>query len=361
MDVDLLDAELDNFWLDKRSARELEVPLCVDLDDALVRTDILLEAFIALLKRNPLFLLAVPFWLRRGKAYLKQRIANNVELDVGALPYRAGLLQYLREQHLGGRHLVLVTTTNAKFARRIADHLGFFDQVLASDEQADLAGMKKLERLCALFGEKGFDYVGNVKLDFAIRENARRLILVNPEGGMRCATYRQPNIATMFEERRNRVLEYPRAMRLNQWGKNLLVFVPLLAVHEAVDLPRLGNVFLAFLAFSLCASSAYLLNDLFDLDADRRHASKKHRPFAAGTLPITHGALLVPLLLVPALAIAVRLPGAFVTVLAVYYVIAIAYSLRLKGMLVLDVLALVVLCALRIVAGGEAVSHMPPF
>ncbi len=361
MDVGLLDTELDSSWQDDRAGRELNIPLCVDLDGTLVRTDILFESFIALLKRNPLFLLAVPFWLTKGKAYLKQQIANRVELDVDVLPYREELLQYLREQRLSNRHLVLATATNAKFAQRVAEHLGLFDQVLASDEQTNLAGMKKLERLCALFGEKGFDYVGNAKVDLAIWENARRSILVSPEHGVRCAARRLTNIGAVFEERHNRALEYLRAMRLYQWVKNLLVFVPLLAAHEAADLSKLGNALLAFLVFSLCASSVYLLNDLFDLGADRRHATKKHRPFAAGTLSIAHGALLIPLLLMLAFAIAALLPGAFVAVLAVYYVVTLAYSLKLKSMLVLDVLALAGLYTLRIIAGGEAVSITPSF
>lgn len=361
MDVGLLDMELDSSWQVDRTGRELGVPLCVDLDGTLVKTDILIESFIALLKRNPLLLPVAPFWLMKGKAYLKQQIANHVELDVEALPYREELLQYLREQRLKGRHLVLATATNAKFAQRVAEHLGLFDQVLASDEQTNLAGLKKLERLCALFGEKGFDYVGNAKADLAIWENARRSILVSPERGVQCEARRLTNIGAVFEERRNHALEYLRAMRLHQWVKNLLVFVPLVAAHDVVDLPKIGNALLAFLAFSLCASSVYLLNDLFDLSADRRHVTKKQRPFAAGTLPITHGALLIPLLLVLAFAIAAQLPGAFVVALATYYGVTLVYSLKLKNMLVLDVLALAGLYTLRIIAGGEAVSITPSF
>lgn len=361
MDVDVFEGKPYAASSELAEDRDHAVPLCVDLDGTLVRTDILLESLFLFLKRHFLQIFLLPFWLWKGRAFLKQQIARKVEFEPSLLPYREDLLAYLREQRRAGRSLVLATACDAKLARQVAGYLGIFDEVLASDGMTNLSGARKADRLVEVYGERGFDYVGNDAADVPVWHRARRAIVVDAGAAVRRAAERNGNVAKFFEGRRGGFLEYLRAIRMYQWVKNLLIFVPLVAAHELTNLALLQKAFVAFLAFSLCASSVYLLNDLLDLEADRRHARKRFRPLAAGTVPIAHGVLLIPLLLGAAFGMGALLAGNFVSLLAVYWVITVAYSLWLKSLLVLDVLVLACLYTLRIIAGGEAVDIMPSF
>jgi 4-hydroxybenzoate polyprenyltransferase len=151
------------------------------------------------------------------------------------------------------------------------------------------------------------------------------------------------------------------AMRLYQWVKNLLIFAVLIANHTFTDLGGWTRTGLAFLAFGLCASSVYLLNDLLDLQLDRLHARKRERPFASGRLPLTLGLGLAALLLVIAAIIATFLPPLFVVVLATYFVTTSAYSLWLKRKVLVDVFVLASLYTLRVIAGAAAATIVPSF
>jgi 4-hydroxybenzoate polyprenyltransferase len=219
-----------------------------------------------------------------------------------------------------------------------------------------LTGRYKYERLKSAFGEKGFDYAGNSKADLAIWPHAGEAILVNPERGVRQAAERLTRVTYVFEAQGSRLTGYLKAMRLHQWVKNTLVFLPLALAHKLHEPALLLQATLGFLAFGLCASSAYLLNDLLDLPADRQHASKRHRPFASGSISIVHGAALIPGLLTAAIGVALWLPTAFLGVLGLYYAVTLAYSFSLKRVVMLDVLVLASLYSLRIIAGGAAVS-----
>lgn len=338
-------------------------PLCVDLDGTLIKTDLLVESFFLLLRKHPLVILLVPFWLLRGKARLKQELARRVELDVATLPYHPTFLAWLREQHAQGRRLALATSAAESFARQVADHLGIFSQMIATTADANLSGPCKAERLRDDFGERGFDYAGNGMVDVAVWAHARQAVLVNPARGVRERAVRITEIAAEFDDREGaRLTPWSKALRLHQWLKNVLVFVPLLAAHRAHESALLLQAGLAYLAFGLCASSVYLLNDLLDLPADRRHPRKQLRPFAAGALPVLSGTLAVPLLLVLAFLLAViALPPSFAGVLLGYYVLTLAYSLYLKQIVMLDGVVLAALYTLRIIAGAAATAIVPTF
>jgi len=333
-----------------------ELPLCVDLDGTLVRTDVLLESIFALLKQNFIYVLFLPLWLLKGKAYFKQQIADRVELDVEHLPYHDEFLDYLKQQKALGRHLVLATASNLKFAEQIALHLGLFETVLASDNQKNLSGRRKRQCLVDTFGESGFDYAGNAKVDLEVWSHAEGVILVTPEAGVQEQAERLGRIKKIFPGQQACVSTYIKAMRLHQWVKNLLIFVPLVLSHQIYDLTLLAQAILAFLTFGLCASSVYLLNDLLDLPADRRHPSKRDRPLAAGSLPIKQGALLIPVLLLIGFTIALALPVEFLLVLTLYFVVTLAYSVWFKQAALVDVLVLAALYTLRIIAGTAAVA-----
>ncbi|MCB1825973.1 MAG: UbiA family prenyltransferase [Candidatus Competibacteraceae bacterium] len=338
-------------------------PLCVDLDGTLINTDLLVESFFLLLGKHPLLVLFVPFWLLRGKARLKQELARRVEPDAATLPYHPAFLTWLRQQHAQGRRLVLATSAAESFARQIADHLGIFSQIIATTDDVNLSGSRKAERLCERFDERGFDYAGNGMVDVAVWGRARQAILVNPARGVREQAARVAAITAVFDDREGaRPTPWFKALRVHQWLKNVLVFVPLLAAHRIDEVALLFQAVLAYVAFGLCASSVYLLNDLLDLPADRQHPRKRLRPFAAGQLPVLAGAWLVPALLVLAFLLAgITLPPLFSSVLLGYYALALTYSLYFKQIVMLDAVVLAALYTLRIIAGATATGIVPTF
>lgn len=330
-----------------------KIPLCVDLDGTLVRSDTLWESLLRLFKQHPAQLLMTPLWLARGRAYLKQAIAQRTALDPVTLPYNAEFLQWLRLQKVAGRRLVLCTAADRKIAESVAAHLGIFDEVLASDGAHNLRGEAKCAELCKRYGERSYDYAGNDASDLAVWRSARQATLVTAP---RTLEIRAKNVATIekiFAGTPATTAAWIKAIRLHQWVKNLLIFLPPLLAHR-LDAAGLQNALLGFLAFGLCASSVYLLNDLLDLDADRSHPRKRDRAFASGTLPLSQGIAASLLLLALAFTVAVQLPIYFVAVLVFYTLTTLAYSLRLKRVTTLDVMLLAGLYTLRVIAGGAA-------
>jgi 4-hydroxybenzoate polyprenyltransferase len=301
----------------------------------------------------------VPFWLVRGKATLKQHLAQEAAPDKSTLPYRRDLIEYLEAAKRRGRPLVLATAADERIAQAVADHLGLFDAVFASDGIVDLKGESKRDRLIAEFGADGFDYVGSGGADRPVWASARKAILVRREAAFRADQADRSEIERVSEAPSADRFVYLEALRPHHWLKNVLVFLPLAAAHRLGEVDLLVQALLAFVAFGLCASSTYLLNDLMDLPSDRRHPHKKDRALASGRLPLVHALALMPLLLGGAIAVGLLLPWAFLAVLALYYVLTLSYSLRLKDMVILDVLAIAGLHALRVMAGCAAVS-LPP-
>jgi 4-hydroxybenzoate polyprenyltransferase/phosphoserine phosphatase len=335
------------------------LPLVVDLDGTLIKTDSLAESFLALMRQNPLYLFLLPFWLLRGRAFLKRQISQRVTLDVSLLPYHHELLDHLKLEHARGRQLVLATGTDERIAKQVASYLQIFDRVLASDGAINLSGQNKRTRLVAEFGEKYFDYAGNSRRDLAVWSSARKAILVNPTKSLSRAAAGVTEIEQVFPSRKRRLRLYLQALRLHQWLKNLLVFVPLVMAHRFFELDLLGRTFLAFLAFGLCASSVYLANDLLDLPSDRHHPRKRQRPFAAGELSPYWGLGLAPFLQGLSLLVSLLLPLPFLGMLVIYYVLNLAYSFYLKRIVLLDVIVLAGLYTLRVMAGSASISIWP--
>ena len=327
-------------------------PLVVDLDGTLLSTDLLHESVFALIRKSPGYLLCLPVWLLRGKARLKDEIARRVDLNISGLPFNEPFLAYLGEERARGRSLVLATASNQKFAQQIADHLGIFDAVIASDEKINLCGELKLAALRERFNATGFDYAGNGAVDRPIWRAARQATLVCSSPRVTRAVAKEATIERAFPQPRTTLLTYARALRLHQWLKNLLVFVPLVAALHFTDLASLTHLVIAFFAFGLCASSVYVLNDLIDLEDDRQHPRKRYRPFAAGELSIARGCTLIPMLLAGSVALSLLLPLEFLGVLGIYYATTLAYSFRIKQVEVLDILALALLYTVRLVGGG---------
>ena len=339
------------------SAQALSLPLCVDLDGTLIRSDVLLESLLLLVKANALYLLLAVFWLLRGgKAGLKAEIAARVTLNPAELPYNQELLAWLKSERAQGRSLWLCTAANEKLANSVARHVGLFDGVIASDSHNNLAGERKARQLVDRFGHGGFDYCGNERRDIAIWRWARGAIIVNAPAALARQVGADLSVLGTFPAAGSRLRAVVRALRPHQWAKNVLVLVPLFAAHRMGDPAALADAVLGLVAFCLCASSVYLLNDMLDLEADRAHARKSKRPFAAGDLSLAAGFALIPALLAGAVLIAAFLPEKFQWWLAAYYVLTAAYSFALKRLLLVDAVALAGLYTLRIIAGAGAAT-----
>ncbi|MCY6380029.1 UbiA family prenyltransferase [Hoeflea prorocentri] len=330
------------------------VPLCVDLDGTLVKTDTLWESLIGLLLKNPFLLFAAVAWIFRGKAVLKNEVAARIDRDASSWPYREEVIDFLKSEKQRGRYIVLATGAPEKVAQPIADHLGLFDEVLHTTSQVNLTAHRKRDKLIERFGAGGFDYVGDSRDDVAVFEAANRAILVAPDGT--ASRWADSHDADVLVESRMNLKLILKAMRVHQWLKNVLLAVPLVLLHELLNFGLLVSVITAFFSFSFAASSIYLFNDLTDLENDRLHHRKKNRPLASGALSIASGMKLASALLAGSVVLALFLPATYFGVLLIYIAATTAYSFVLKRKLLVDVFTLAGLFTLRIIAGAAAIQ-----
>jgi 4-hydroxybenzoate polyprenyltransferase len=329
--------------------------LVVDLDGTLCRTDTLHENILGALSRRPAHLPGILAALFSGKAAFKRRVAEAHVTPGAGLPYDEAVLDLVRDARARGRRTALVSASDQAQVDAVAEHLGLFDDAIGTgggDSEGNLGGAAKAAFLERRYGPRGFDYVGDAHTDLPVWSAARRAITVRaPEPLRRKVQARHDDVHHMGEAG-GRLRTAIEALRPHQWSKNVLVFLPMLAAHDASALPA---ALAAFVAFCLTASSVYLLNDLVDLQADRAHPRKRRRPFAAGRLPIAFGLVAAPALLLLAAAVAlIWTPPAFLGALAVYYLGTFAYSFWLKRKALVDVLTLAGLYTARIIGGAAA-------
>jgi 4-hydroxybenzoate polyprenyltransferase len=250
---------------------------------------------------------------------------------------------------------VLVTAADRSIAERVAQHLDLFDEVIASDGVRNLKGEIKSQELVKRFGRKGFDYVGNDRADLPAWREAHGIVTVNASRAISHAARKLGNVVAEFANQPPLFSTVLRAIRPHQWSKNLLVFVPLLTAKAFDEINAITGELCIFVSFCATASGIYLINDLLDLRADRRHATKKDRPFASGALPLTLGAWLAVALITIGIALAGAVGAGHI--IAIYAAISLSYSLKLKRFPLVDVFTLATLYTLRIVAGGVASHH----
>ncbi len=331
--------------------------LVVDLDHSLIRTDLLYETLFAGLAENPIGTLKALPAILQGRAALKRALALAARPRIAALPLNEVVVDVIHAARGRGERVVLVSASDDILVQQVAEGLGLFDEAHGSTPGRNLKGKGKAEFLAERFGARGFDYVGDSTVDVNVWRQARRAITVGATSGLR----RKAEAAALEAEHVDpppsalgKLSPYIETLRPHQWLKNMLVFVPPIAAHVA-SFGVLLSALIAFVCFSLTASSVYILNDLLDLSADRAHPRKRFRPFASGRIPIRHGMFLAPTLLITAFALALlTLPPEFAAVMFVYYVSTTAYSLLLKRKLVIDVITLAGLYTLRVMAGGMA-------
>ena len=340
---------------DLRPASSTNPPIVVDLDGTLVATDTLAESVLQLVKTSPARIAALPLWLASGKAGFKQALAKHSQISVATLPYNRELLDFLREEKANGRRIILATAAHKSIARRVAEHLEVFDDVIATSGGDNLKGERKLAAIEALVGNQ-FVYIGDHAADLPIWQRAQQAMLVAPRSGAGARLRREVTFAREFYGEGRVLPAWLHALRVHQWVKNLLIFVPLLTSFGFLDPGHVFTTACGFLIFSVAASANYILNDLFDLDSDRAHPRKRNRAFASGRIGVLHGAAVALCLLALALTAAPILSLKFALVLVAYLFITVTYSLALKRYVLIDVLTLGLLYTLRIIAGAAVIG-----
>jgi 4-hydroxybenzoate polyprenyltransferase/phosphoserine phosphatase len=333
-----------------RTAQEALPVLCVDLDGTLIRGDLLWECVLVLLKKRPATLLRLPFWLLQGRAFLKQQLAAHADLDAGRLPYRREVIELIQREKTAGRHIALVTAADRTLAELVAQHLGLFDEVYASDGRVNLKGVHKAAFLNSRFGESDFEYIGDSVDDLEVwRHAAAAYVVGSPARAERAAAL--TTVKVNIAEPPQSLQTWVNALRGHHWAKNLLLFLPLFLSHNLAFEPMLRTLG-GFVLYGLCASGLYILNDLLDLHSDREHPWKKERPFAAGQLSIPQGLQASFGLLSISLGVGFLLDIRFGAALFGYAAMTMLYSLYLKKIALLDVFVLSSFYSFRILAGA---------
>ncbi len=327
--------------------------IAVDLDGTLVLTDTLAESALRAFRRRWVTLFKCPFWLWRGKAYFKERLVDIGGIDASSLPYNESLVTYLRTQKQMGRSIVLATASDERIARSVADHLGFFDDIISSNGLLNMKGKTKTRELEKRFGTKNFSYAGNDASDLKVWERAASTLIVNATPSVARRARQLAPVEMEISMPTKRALTLLSAMRVYQWVKNLLVFAAPAAAHTLLQPDTFIPATLTFFAFCFSASGVYLLNDFIDVEADRKHSNKRKRPFASGVLPFSY-ALWAPVLFVAGILLAFATSGSTALAVLGYVVLTTAYSFALKTRPLADVFCLAVLYSMRLIAGGVA-------
>lgn len=334
---------------------KVDVPLVVDLDGTLIKTDMLLESLMHAVGNRKISLLELVRSLINGKSAFKVRLSEEFDFDPTTLPYRSEVIGLIENSNRLGREVVLATAAAPKIANAIAGHLRLFTKVYSSESTLNLSGANKARVLVKEFGEMGFDYVGDSAKDFPVWQVARNRYLTGHDRRAKKLFNRLYERVEIIESSEMKATSsWARSLRIHQWVKNLLVFAPAIAAHEFFNLSLTVNLLLAFFSFSFLASAVYLINDVFDLQNDRAHPTKSLRPIPKGRISIISALLVATILLVIALGVGLALPSEFAVILFSYFILTSLYTVWIKKLLLLDVITLAGLYTLRVVAGGMA-------
>ncbi len=333
-------------------------PLFVDLDGTFTKTDLLFESLIIAIKNNPLVIFMCLIWIFKGKQHLKHQLSLSTDVDIRSLPLNQEFYHFLKTEKHRGRHIVLATGSAERYAREIASSYAVFDGFISSNNDVNLTGKRKLEKIQET--NVVFSYAGNEKVDFHIFRSAKEKILVNPSPGTKKRA-KHLFIDKIFDDTDSHFKSWFAQLRIYQWLKNFLIFVPLLVSGNFTNTHEIFIVSVAFFAFGCLASSTYIVNDLIDLESDRQHPDKKFRPLASGLLSIKDAIAVSVLLFIVSLLLSLWIGHAFVIVVASYLFLTIFYSFQLKKFVAMDVIALALLYTLRILAGASAIDETPSF
>jgi len=334
---------------------QTQVPICVDLDGTLVSTDTLWECLVAAWRKNFWLPLLFPLWLLRGRAFLKYQAAKHADLDTLSLPYDLELVDWLSGQRKQGREIMLVTGSSEAVASKVAEDLGLFSEVISSTKSLNLSGPNKLKKLQERFAGQEFEYIGDSSADFPIWKHLGK---AHTRGASKRLTARlERNGIKVSAQGRHRSLSLKtvaRQLRIHQWAKNLLIFIPILASHRLANTTLVLKSLVAFAAFSFVASSFYVFNDLLDVRADRLHPQKRERPIASGQMSMNQAGVLLAITAAIGLSLAATVSLRFLGATLAYLAGTAIYSLYAKRLVLVDAFTLGMLYTVRVIAGGIA-------
>lgn len=355
---DFVEADNDEVLL--RHKADTLRPLVVDLDGTLIRSDLLIEAAFSELGQRPHAIVGMLRAMREGKSALKDHLSSAENFDPSTLPYDEVVLQYIRDARDAGRPVYLASASHESLVSAVAEHLDLFDGWFATNKTSNCSGRVKAKILVDAFGDKQFDYIGNDSADLEVWPHAAKCLAIRTNGKVGRTLARRFDDVEHLHHDQASWKDWARLMRVHQYAKNALVFVPLVT-SQVFELNALLTLIVAAIAFSLCASSVYILNDLVDIKDDRGHPTKRLRPLANGTIPLADAVMAVPILFGISIAIASSISLPFLGVLLGYYALTTAYSFVLKRMMIADVLALAGLYTIRVVGGSVALGVATSF
>jgi 4-hydroxybenzoate polyprenyltransferase len=332
----------------------MQIPLVVDFDGTLVRTDALHESLVQNLFRHPFRFARAILNLPRGKAAFKAVLAESYLFEAADLPYVTAVIEEIEKARSAKRRVVLASASNSKIVNRVAEYLGTFDEVIGSEEH-NLGGANKAEVLNARYGSKGYDYIGNSPADLAVWQHAKTAFVVSKKKSLIAKLQSQHTQVVVLPDPPKRII-WLRQLRVHQWLKNLLLGAPMAASFAASGIDNLDKLVLGFFSFSFIASSVYLMNDLLDLENDRAHHSKRERPLASGRISLLSGLATAILLMPLGLVMASFVGPGFLLITMIYLATTFAYSFWLKKAVIIDCLVLAFLYTIRVIAGALAVD-----
>ena len=334
---------------------DLSIPLVTDLDGSLIKIDSIFESTILCIKSNIFNIFLIPFLILKGKNHFKNFVTDHSSLDPSLFPYNSEVLNLLKENKAIGRRIVLSTATTENIAKSVSDHLNIFDEVIFSSRDHNNRANNKAQKLEELYGIKGYDYIGDSIADLQVFESCRKYYLVNAPIALKNKAYKlnQNLIIINSDEKQNSFANIIKELRVYQWIKNILIFLPFLLAHDLKNFNSIFNNIIGFVSFSFIASFVYIINDLMDLESDRKHDKKKNRPLASGNLnPILAFIVSLSLFIVGWTLSLCFLPGKFSLLLLIYFLLTTLYSFYIKKIILIDIIVLSLLYTIRLIAGG---------
>ncbi len=331
--------------------------LVVDLDFSFIKVDSLVECYIYLFKTNPWSTLKLLLVLRKGIAWFKRSVAEAIDPEDLRFPLNLHVLNLIEEERQKGFKVLLATGADRKIAKKVFEQYGVFDEFISSDGSVNLVGNAKLSAIKNKIGTGKFTYIGDSAKDLPIWKQSERAIVVHPTSSLKRKLKNEKiDFVTVELAPFNTLKALFKSIRVHQWSKNTLVFVPLITSHGFYSLEYLKNGLAAFAAFSFCSSGVYLINDTIDVFDDRKHSEKKFRPLAAGDL--TAGAAVKSAILMTAIGLGIAAASHPILgyLLALYLALTGLYTVELKRWALADVFLLSGFYVLRVVCGGVSMG-----
>lgn len=335
-----------------------KTPLIIDVDGTLLSTDMLYESFWAALGESFFTTLLVVLTSLTSPAKLKRRLLDIARPVVELLPQRPEVLDLATNARHEGRPVHLVSGSDQSLVDELAASLGLEGPHYGSDGKNNLTQHAKAAFLAEKFGPQIYDYVGDSSADLPVWANARKVIAIAPSKALKEQIARLDKPTAILPNAWG-LRDVFKELRPHQWVKNILLFLPLLVAHD-LSQASLATAFVAAIAFSLGASSIYILNDMLDLEADRRHPEKRNRPIASGRLPIKAAMAISTILVILSLGLSWSVAPSVAVMTFAYMLSSLIYSLYLKKLVWVDLLTLASLFLLRVLTGAVATGSDTP-